>query len=195
MATAKRPETTAAQDDPLKAKSLKAREKLLLAEQIELEHQGVRPELPAAGPNVRDLAASLLDGSALPSREQTPGERLHAVVLERQALVLAIDALAERENTARRIAAAEMIQETGDAWREIVRQRCLALLSLRRVNQEAASFRESIRRIGGNSPNLICDATSGPLFGPPVVGDGAYTFLQAAMAAQIISKKEITNAA
>ncbi|WP_457154704.1 hypothetical protein [Mesorhizobium sp. P5_C1] len=200
MATAKRPpETTAAQEFEaiqIKAASLKARDKELLAEQIELEQAGIRPELPAAGANVRDLAAALLEGSAAPAeRLPTPGENLHHLILERQAVSFALDALAELENTARRIAAAEMLQESAAEWREIVRQRALAVLALRRINAAAFDFRERIRRVARTSPNLICDVTSGPLFGPPVVGDGAYVFLESAIAAGIISKKEILNAA
>lgn len=194
---AKRPEPTPAAQEfeeiQRKATALKARAKELLAAQLDLEHQGIRPqEKASSGPDPRDLAASMLSGSALPAeRDPTPGENLHRIIVERQAVALAIDTLAEQENQARRIAAAEAIQETAAAWREIVRRRAMAVLELRRANQEAASFRERLRRIGGNNPNLICDPVSGSLFGAPVVGDGAYVFLESAVAAGILNRKEI----
>ncbi|ESY30035.1 MULTISPECIES: hypothetical protein [unclassified Mesorhizobium] len=198
MATAKKAEAAPAAREfdeiQRRAGGLKAREKELLAAQIELEQAGIRPELPAVGPSVRDWAAALLDGSAVPAdRDPTPGEDLQKIVLERQAIAIALDALAEQENQARRIAAAEMLQESAAEWREIVRQRALAVLTLRRVNAAAFEFRERIRRIARTNPNLICDVTSGPLFGPPVVGDGVYTFLESAVAAGIITKKEIAQ--
>ncbi|QKD04267.1 hypothetical protein [Mesorhizobium loti] len=173
------------------------RGKDILAARLELEHQGIRPEERSNwGPDPRDLAASMLDGSALPAaRSPTPGEELFQLLVEQQAVTIALDELAERENQARRIAAAEALRETADEWRRLVRRRAMAVIELRQANQEAATFRERLRRIGGNNPNLIADATSGPLFGPPVVGDGAYTFLESCVSAGIISKKEITNAA
>ncbi|MER8743868.1 hypothetical protein NKH54_12360 [Mesorhizobium sp. M1004] len=201
MATAKaearRPPAQEFEEIQRKAAGFKARGKDILAARLELEHQGIRPqEKSNSGPDPRDLAASMLDGSTVPDdRPPTPGEELFRLIVEQRAIEIAVDALAEQENQARRIAAAEAIQETAAAWREIVRRRAMAVLELRKANQEAAAFREHLRRIGGNNPNLICDVTSGPLFGPPVVGDGAYTFLESAVAAGIISKKEISNAA
>ncbi|PWJ87814.1 hypothetical protein C8D77_114105 [Mesorhizobium loti] len=171
------------------------RGKDILAARLELEHQGIRPEERSnSGPDPRDLAASMLDGSALPAaRPPTPGEELFSLLVEQQAITIALDELAERENQARRIAAAEALQETAADWLEIVRQRALAVLALRRLNQEAAAFRDRIRRIaGGNPTNLICDFNSGP-FAPAIVGDHVYSYLEACVKAGVISRSEINN--
>lgn len=198
MATAKKAEAAPAarefEEIQRKADGLKARAKDLLAAQLELEQAGIRPEQAIVGPGVRDWAAALVDGSPVPAvRDPTPGEQLQKIILERQAIEIALDALAEQENQARRIAAAELLQESAADWREIVRQRALAVLTLRRVNAAAFDFRERIRRLARGNPNLICDVTSGPIFGPPVVGDGVYTFLENCVSAGIITRKEIAQ--
>lgn len=195
MATTKKAEAPPAAHDfeeiQRQAAALKVRDKELLAAQLELEHQGIRPEQAVVGPGVRDWAAALLAGCTVPAeREPTPGEQLQKIILERQAIAIAVDALAEQENQARRLAAAEALQESAAEWLEIVRQRALAVLTLRRVNAEASAFRDRIRRIARTNPNLVCDVTSGPLFGPPVVGDGAYVFLENCISAGIITRKE-----
>ncbi|QND59848.1 hypothetical protein [Mesorhizobium huakuii] len=199
---AKRPEPTPAAEQleaiSRKRVALNARDKDILAAVLDLEHQGIRPqEKSTSGPDPRDLAASLLDGSALPAaRPPTPGEELFQLLVERQAITIALDALAERENQARRIAAAEALQETAADWLEIVRQRALAVLTLRRLNQEAAAFRDRLRRIaGGNPTNLICDFNSGPVFGPATIGDHVYSYLEACVKAGVLSRSEINNAA
>ncbi|OBQ58037.1 hypothetical protein EFV37_13190 [Mesorhizobium loti] len=178
-----------------KARGFRDRDKALLAEQIQLEQAGIRPAEPQSGPDARELAATLLNGHALPKDKlPTPGETLHGIKTERAAIVFALEALESRENQARIMAVAEVMRETEADWLEIVRQRAMALLTLRRVNAEAAGFREKVRRLAKANPNLICDVVSGPLFGPPVVGDHAYVFLQACERAGIITRKEIDDA-
>ncbi|TPN45308.1 hypothetical protein FJ976_24040 [Mesorhizobium sp. B1-1-9] len=180
-----------------KADGFKARDRELLASQLEMEQAGVRPqESRTVGPEPREMAATLLNGMAIAAdRDPTPGEELHKIIVERKAIEIALDALAGRENQARIIAAAEVLQESASDWREIVRQRAMCVLALRRVNAEAFAFRERIRRLARTNPNLICDVSSGPLFGPAVVGDHAYTYLEACVKAGIISRSEIDNAA
>jgi hypothetical protein len=182
--------------DALMAKMgrLRDRDAELLAAQLDLEKTGVRPIAPNAGPDVRDLATALLNGHALPAdREPTNETRLYGIVTERKAIKIAIEALQSRETQARIIAAAEVIQETSADWRAIVRRRALAVLDLRRANAEAAEFREHVRRLAKQPPSLICDPHTGPVFGPPVVGDPVYVFLEACIKAGIVSRKELKN--
>ncbi|ESY58302.1 MULTISPECIES: hypothetical protein [unclassified Mesorhizobium] len=200
MAPAKPPKTTTAALEfeaiQSKAAGFKARDRELRTEQIALEQTGVRPEEKVAGPGVRDWAAALLDGSTVPAeRQPSDGEKLHAIITERQALALAIEALTHRENQARIAAAAEAVRTSAAIWRAIVRRRVDAVLELRRANAAAANYREAIRSIAKSSPALICDAQSGLLFGQPIVGDASYVFLEAACKAGFVTRKEITNAA
>lgn len=180
-----------------KADGFKAREKELLAAQIAMEQAGIRPEESrSVGPEPREMAASLLNGMAVAAdRDPTPGEELHKIIVERKAISIALDALAGRENQARIVAASQVLQESAADWREICRQRAMCVLALRRVNAEAFAFRDRLRRLARTNPNLICDVTSGPVFGPAVIGDATYVFLESCIAAGIVTRKEIQDAA
>jgi hypothetical protein len=178
-----------------KIAGLRDRDKELLAEQLTLEAEGFRPTPRQAGPTIRERAMNLVNGFALPvDKAPTPAERLHAVVDEREAIKLATEALEQRETQQRVVALNAMMDEGAADWRKIVRRRVMALLELRAANREAALFRGELQRRAKLTVSLVCDSNAAPLFGPPVVGDQAYVFLQMCIKHGIVSASEIENA-
>src|SRR2546423_8175860 len=69
-----------------------------LKAQLEYERAGVSPRPPSAGPDARKIAAGLLNGHASASEsESSDSEKLHAILIEREAIKIAVETLERKE--------------------------------------------------------------------------------------------------
>ena len=177
-----------------KRATLMERDRDLLTEQVVLEKAKIAPERPSGDVDPQRLARQMLNGFAPPEPTGKPGERLFAILHERAAVEIALDLLQQQDLQHRVLAVGEVMQRSGVEWRELTRQRALALIALRRANKACSEFRKSVTKIAGMAPGLVCDRQVGLLFGPPIVGDQGYTFLADCLRAQIVTQKDIDDA-
>jgi hypothetical protein len=163
----------------------------LLAEQLELEKAGVVPEEPSALPNVRRMAAEMLNGSAPAALgEYNQGERLSLIIRKRAAIAEALQKGSHEHFKLCAVRLAWLLDKHGREWREIVRKRAMALLELRKANREAAAFRRMMISAAGIQLSLRCDRQGGPVFGE-AVSDPAYEFLQEAIQEGFLLASEV----
>jgi hypothetical protein len=78
-------------------------------------------------------------------------------------------------------------------WRDLVRRRTLAVAMLRRLNAETDQFIADLAS-GGLRGGMPCEFPAAKLLGHSNTGSPAREFLEAAVAAGIITEREISNA-
>ena len=176
-----------------KVAGLRDRDRTLLAEQIKLERAGASPAPGKAIPEAQQLARQYLNGFGELLPELEPSGRLYQLRIERDAIRIAVDTLGREEMRARAVALATMIQEKGDVWRDVVRERAFAILALRKANQRAESFRAELAGLSGGygDVGLACDPYYGDLFAPPIATDEGGEFLEKCVVMGFVSRKEI----
>ena len=173
-----------------KIAGLLAQDKTLLGQQLAYEQAHVVAESPKSSPDARDVAATLLNGYSSPAEtEPTDGRKLHELLIRRQGIVLAVDALRTKSNQARILALAEVMNATGEDWRALQRKRVESLLELYRLNREAAAFRDRVWKVAGRDPSLVADVR-GTCFDAVLQGD-AYQFVQVCVSTGIITRREV----
>ena len=178
-----------------KLATIRERDKALLAEQIALEKNTVVPIAPTVAANPGHMAMQMLGGNPVDIKAYaSPGERLHAILVEREAIKQALEMGRRQAGRQRLELAAQAIKNHSDEWNENVRQTALTLLHLRHLNVARATMRQAITATMGISLPMPIDRSTGPIFGPPIVGDEVYRFLQHAVQAGIITEKEVKNA-
>jgi hypothetical protein len=122
----------------------------------------------------------------------SPNSRLHEIRLDRAGIALAIGDLERQIFHAMADAWHEWYSENQKHWIVIQKRRSRALLELRAANSAAAKFRNEA---AGKSPGPVSlpgDRISG-VFGPPISGDAIYRFLEEAVQAGIIDRKDLSN--
>jgi hypothetical protein len=163
---------------------------LLLAEQLQLEADGVRADDdPVAATQVENAKVKWLNGLA-PQHIPALGNRLHQIQVDRAGIAAAEQDLQRQLFHATADGYREWSTANAARWVAISVRRCQALLDLRRANREAEQFRTEAAKHSPGVVNLAHDRTSG-IFGPPVVGDTVYSFLEQCIKGGIISRKDI----
>jgi hypothetical protein len=178
-----------------KAAGLRERDRVLLAEQIRLERAGASPEPGKPIPQASAMARELLNGFGGLLPEPEPNGRLYQIRVERDAILIAVNTLGREEMRARAVALATMIQERGDIWREIVRERVFAISKLRKANQRAESFRAELAGLSGGygDVGLACDNYYGDLFSVPIATDEGGEYLEKCVVMGFVTRKEIAS--
>jgi hypothetical protein len=168
-----------------------------LAEQDRLIPMTVAPVPPASHPAGYPLAHQMINGfGTSPPVAGTDGERRHRILFERDQIQKADEQLRRREIEARADLIAEAMRRTADDWKQITRDRCLAILALRAANRRARAFREALAAQAGGVEFALPADRNHPLFAdPPTVGGPFYEFLQDTVQLGAITQKEIDSAA
>jgi hypothetical protein len=162
----------------------------LLEEHLELEAAGASPDpapaIPDDAPEQR--ARELVNGFAPPERAKGAAGRLHQVISERRAIVLALDMLASAERQTRTVALAEWLRDGGeDRWIESRRRLADALMAVRGAVEECRAIRSEATSVaGGQQVCLPSDRGDRPM-----LTEAAQVTLEAIAAEKIISGQGI----
>jgi hypothetical protein len=160
-------------------------------EQIDLEKSGALDVAVAETDTPQTRKQHWLNGYAA-NAPVSSNSRLHDIRLDRAGIALAIDDLERQIFHAMADHWHEWYSENQKHWLVIQKRRARALLELRASNAAAAKFRNEA---AGKSPGPVSlpgDRISG-VFGPPISGDAIYRFLEEAVQAGIIDRKDLSN--
>lgn len=160
-----------------------------LHEQLLLEGAGILPEEPSGKPTPQSVKQAMLNGHAKPLAENK-SQRLHEIRINREGRKLALEELSRQLFDTKATAFYAWMRVNEKRWFAAQRKRCQALLDLRAANRACSEFRLEATAISPGAVSLTADRISG-IFGLPVVDDPQYRFLQACVAAGIITAQEM----
>ncbi len=163
---------------------------------VALEKKGVKPAVDDPGNSLDAEALSLLADleSAAPKRAASPGAQLAAFFHERDVIdrALAIGRIRLAQAYADRVQAM-LDAGAGNDWRELLRQTAIVVAQLQELNRRRRDLRATLSA-GAGVPILPCDGFRLLGVGEPSSdrgADEANRYLEAAVAAGIITKREL----
>ncbi len=167
-----------------------------ISEIVKLESQGASAEEPPSGESVDQRARKLLDGGEyqVPGAGRDPDHALFELRKELVVIDRALEFGQQRYLHEHGERARQLVVERGDEWRELQHKRVRAILALLSLNRATEDLRRQLRS-GGLAPSLPLDGYSARLLGTgeagTVVSHWALEFVKAAIAAGVVSKKEV----
>jgi len=166
-----------------------------LAAHIQLEKAGHRL---AERLEYKDLALRLMKAAelpALPSDEMPAPPRVQWLDQHRMAAELAFERLGDDVLQQRILLVAQVIASRKQDWLNEVRGLAEAIVTLRRRLKAMREFKAELRKLGSTRLHILAEEfDTGPVFGPPVVGDRIYTFVELCRREGIISEEEYADA-
>ena len=171
-------------DSGARLAEFREREQTLTRELVELEHRAPQ-RLPAGegGEELVAAAVSLISGTPV---EVRPIRNVATVHREREVVRKAIELLSEQIENERNELQRQAVADRLTEWRALLREICVAALVLRRLNRKREAFKTEL----GGTPTLPCSVQPRNLFSVGVVGDQTYEFVEAVVAAGIMTRRE-----
>lgn len=166
---------------------LRARERELDAEIIELESQGFTRTESAAPveDEIETQAYSLLTATppAAATSKPTVQSRYREREIIRRALEIGAEMSREERTEWQRIA----ISDRMNFWRSLVRETAVLVIQLQKVNRSREEFKAAL----GGMPSLPCNTGSAALLGVGASGDETKRFVQSVLKAGIMTQGEV----
>ena len=160
---------------------------------IELEKMKVIPERPSPEPDVRERARKMLNGHGQDlAPSASGGVELYQLQHDLEAIELALTVLQSKALRARAEVLAALKAEKMPEWVESTRQVALVTAHLERVVAEREGLRDLFRRNGGVPSGLPVAELN--MTGDLRERDQRKRFVEAAICAGLVTKKELDNA-